>query len=227
MRHHSKTEEGGGTQRYGVVKGQLWDAELGVDICDNKFCHEGSSVPPDGERSLISYALKKSEAASQLETWGTKKRLSGETGIGVASYSVILTLFHEPPLRMEVDSTVKKFASPLPSRQSMRLQTSERADIADGPGDSRSKVSPPIARLVSENPLRKPWIFVEGEDPTKDHYHQLTDKEWVKWRNEDPESFDDRYELCEEGPAMYKKRSSGRTWLHIPLFLFSGPPSPV
>ena len=90
----------------------------------------------------------------------------------------------------------------------MRLQTSERADIADGPGDSRSKVSPPIARLVSENPLREPWIFVEGEDPTKDHYRKLTDKEWVKWRNEDPESFDDRYELCEEGPAMYKKRSS-------------------
>ena len=37
---------------------------------------------------------------------------------------------------------VKKFVSPLPSRQSMRLQTSERADIADGTGDSRSKVSP-------------------------------------------------------------------------------------
>ena len=61
----------------------------------------------------------------------------------------------------------------------MRLQTSERADIADGPGDSRSKVSPPIARLVSENPLREPWIFVEGEDPTKDHYRQLTDKDLV------------------------------------------------
>ena len=69
-------------------------------------------------------------------------------------------------------------------------------------------MSPPIARLVSENPLREPWIFVEGEDPTKDHYRHLTDKEWVKWRNEDPESFDDRYELCEEGPAMYRKRSS-------------------
>jgi hypothetical protein len=50
----------------------------------------------------------------------------------------------------------------------MRLQTSERVDIADGPVDSRSKVSPPIARLVSENPLREPWIFVEGEDHTKD-----------------------------------------------------------
>jgi hypothetical protein len=31
-----------------------------------------------------------------------------------------------------------------------------------------------------------------------------TEKEWVKWRNEDPESFDDRYELCEEGPAMLR-----------------------
>ena len=86
----------------------------------------------------------------------------------------------------------------------MRLQTSERVDIADGPVDSRSKVSPPIARLVSENPLREPWIFVEGEDHTKDHYHPLTDKEWVKWRNEDPESFDDRYELCEEGREMLR-----------------------
>ena len=28
--------------------------------------------------------------------------------------------------------------------------------------------------------------------------------------NEDPDSFDDRYELCEEGMSMYKKRSS--TW---------------
>ena len=36
---------------------------------------------------------------------------------------------------------VKKFNSPLPSRQSMRLQTSERVDIADGSGDSRSKVA--------------------------------------------------------------------------------------
>ena len=87
---------------------------------------------------------------------------------------------------------VKKFASPLPSRQSMRPKTSERVDIADGPVDSRSKVSPPTARLVSENPLRELWIFVQGEDHTKDHYRQLTDKKWIKWRNEDPESFDDR-----------------------------------
>ena len=121
-----------------------------------------------------------------------------------AKFEELLKEREQPPR----PKPVKKFASPLPSRQSMRLQTSERADIADGPGDSRSKVSPPIARVVSENPLREPWIFVEGEDPTKDHYRQLTDKEWVKWRNEDPESFDDRYELCEEGPAMYKKRSS-------------------
>jgi hypothetical protein len=51
-----------------VVKGKLRDAELGVDICDNEFRPQGST---DGERSLISHALKKSEAASQLETWGT------------------------------------------------------------------------------------------------------------------------------------------------------------
>jgi len=62
---------------------------------------------------------------------------------------------------------VKKFASPLPSRQSVRLQTSKRVEIADGSGDSRPKVSPPIARLVSENPLREPWIFVQGEDHTR------------------------------------------------------------
>jgi hypothetical protein len=54
-----------------VVKGKLRDAELGVDICDNEFRPQGSSVPTDGERSLISHALKKSEAAAQLETWGT------------------------------------------------------------------------------------------------------------------------------------------------------------
>ena len=54
-----------------VVKGKLRDAELGVDICDNDFRPQGSSVPTDGERSLISHALKKREAASQLETWGT------------------------------------------------------------------------------------------------------------------------------------------------------------
>ena len=61
---------------------------------------------------------------------------------------------------------------------------------------------------MSENPLREPRIFVQGEDHTKDHYRPLTDKEWIKWRNEDPTSFDDRCVLCEEGPAMYKKRSS-------------------
>jgi len=42
-----------------------------VDICDNEFRPQGSSVPTDGERSLISHASKKSEAAAQLETWGT------------------------------------------------------------------------------------------------------------------------------------------------------------
>jgi len=54
-----------------VVKGELRDAELGVDICDNEYRPNGSSVPKDGERCLISHALQKSEAAAQLETWGT------------------------------------------------------------------------------------------------------------------------------------------------------------
>ena len=82
----------------------------------------------------------------------------------LAKFEELLKEREQPPR----PKPVKKFASPLPSRQSMRLLTSERVDIADGPVDSRSKVSPPIARLVSENPLREPWIFVEGEDHTKD-----------------------------------------------------------
>jgi len=40
------------------------------------------------------------------------------------------------------------------------------------------------------------------------HYRPLTDKEWIKWRSQDPVYFNDRYELCEDGPAMYKKRIS-------------------
>ena len=101
---------------------------------------------------------------------------------------------------------VKTFASPLPSRQSVCLRTSERVDIADRSGDSGSKVSPPIARLVSENPLRETWIFVQGEATPRTT--TVTNNEWVKWRNEDPGSFDDRYEICEEGPAIFRKRSS-------------------
>jgi len=54
-----------------VVKGKLRDAEQGVDICDNEFRPQGSSVPTDGERSLISHAYKKREAAAKLETWVT------------------------------------------------------------------------------------------------------------------------------------------------------------
>jgi len=42
-----------------------------VDICDNEFRPQGSSVPTDGERSLISHAYKKREAAAKLETCGT------------------------------------------------------------------------------------------------------------------------------------------------------------
>ena len=46
-----------------------------------------------------------------------------------------------------------------------------------------------------------------GTDYSKDHYRQLMDKQWIKWRSQDPVSFDDRYELCEEGPAMYVKQT--------------------
>jgi len=70
----------------------------------------------------------------------------------------------------------KKFASPIPLRQSVRLRTSEWVDVIDRTGESRSKESPPMAKLVSENPPRDPWIFVQGEDHTKDHYRWLTDK---------------------------------------------------
>ncbi len=39
-----------------VVKGKRRDAEQGVDICDNEFRPQGSSVPTDGGRCLISHA---------------------------------------------------------------------------------------------------------------------------------------------------------------------------
>ena len=103
---------------------------------------------------------------------------------------------------------VKKFVSPVPYRQSGRLRSSERVAVAGKDGERGVTESPPITKLVSKNPLREPWIFVQGKDHTKDHYRPLTDKEWIKWRNEDTGSFDDRYEICEESPAMYRERSS-------------------
>jgi len=54
-----------------VVKGLRRDAEQGVDICDNEFRLQGSSVPTDGERSLISHAYKKRDTAAKLGTFGT------------------------------------------------------------------------------------------------------------------------------------------------------------
>jgi len=39
-----------------VVKGLKRNAEKEVDICDNEFLPQGSNVPTDGERSLISHA---------------------------------------------------------------------------------------------------------------------------------------------------------------------------
>jgi len=120
-----------------------------------------------------------------------------------ARFEELLREREKPPAK-----PVKKFVSPVPSRQSGRRRESERVAVAGKDGESGVTESPPITKLVSENPLREPWIFVQGEDHTKDHYRPLTDKEWIKWRNEDPVSFDDRYEPCEEGPAMYKKRST-------------------
>ena len=58
----------------------------------------------------------------------------------------------------------------------MGLRLSERVDVADRSGESGVTESP-ITKLVSENPLREPWTFVQGEDHTKDHYLPLTDKE--------------------------------------------------
>ena len=80
---------------------------------------------------------------------------------------------------------VKKFVLPVPSRQSGRQRSSERVAVAgkDGEdGESGVTESPPITKLVSENPLREPWIFVQGEDHTKDHYRPITDKEWTRYR---------------------------------------------
>jgi len=126
-------------------------------------------------------------------------------------YEELLKEREKPPV-----NAVKKFVSPVPSRRSESLRSSERVDIADDVGESRLTESPSKARLVSENMLQEPRIFVHGADQTKDHYRKLTDKDWIKWRSQDPVSFDDRYERCgaEEGPYMYRKRastSSGKT----------------
>ena len=55
-----------------------------------------------------------------------------------AKFEELLKEREHPPVK-----PVRKFASPLPSRQSVRLRMSERVDIADRSGDSGSKVSPP------------------------------------------------------------------------------------
>jgi hypothetical protein len=121
-----------------------------------------------------------------------------------ARFEELLREREKPPAK-----PVKKFVSPVPSRQC--APTVKRAGgCRRKERGERVTESPPITKLVSENPLREPWIIVQGEDHTKDHYRPLTDKEWIKWRNEDPVSFDDRYEPCEECPAVYKKRSSSR-----------------
>jgi len=72
---------------------------------------------------------------------------------------------------------VKKFVSPIPSKQSKCLRTSELEDDAADAGESALTESPPMAKLVSENTLREPWIFIQGADPTKDYYRLLTDKD--------------------------------------------------
>jgi len=111
---------------------------------------------------------------------------------------------------------VKKLASPVPLRQRIRRRHNEEEEEAADDGVGAGTESPPMATLVSENPLREPWIFVQGSDSTKDHYRPLTDKEWIKWRSQDPVSFDDRYELCEDGPAMYRKRTATSSRKTVP-----------
>ena len=110
---------------------------------------------------------------------------------------------------------VKKLASPVPLRHRIRRHNEEEEEAADD-GVGAGAESPPMATLVSENPLREPWIFVQGSDSTKDHYRPLTDKEWIKWRSQDPISFDDRYELCEDGPEMYRKRTATSSQKTVP-----------
>ena len=53
-----------------------------------------------------------------------------------AKFEELLKEREKPPVK-----PVKKFASPLPSRQCVRLRTSERMDIADRSGDSGLKVT--------------------------------------------------------------------------------------
>jgi hypothetical protein len=56
----------------------------------------------------------------------------------------------------------------------------DRVAVAGKDGESGVTESP-ITKLVPENPLREPWIFVQGKDHTNDHYRPLMDKEWIKW----------------------------------------------
>jgi len=81
-----------------------------------------------------------------------------------ARFEELLREREKPPVKPE-----KKFVLPVPSKQSGRLRTSERVDVAVRSGESGVTESSPITKLVSENPLREPWIFVQGEDHTKDH----------------------------------------------------------
>ena len=109
---------------------------------------------------------------------------------------------------------VKKLASPVPLRQRIRLRHNDEEEEAVDDGVGAGTESPPMETL--DPWLREPWIFVQGSDSTKDHYRPLTDKEWIKWRSQDPISFDDRYELCEDGPAMYRKRTATSSQKTVP-----------
>ena len=79
-----------------------------------------------------------------------------------ARFEELLREREKPPAK-----PVKKFVSPVPSRQSGRRRESERVAVAGKDGESGVTESPPITKLVSENPLREPWIFVQDEDHTK------------------------------------------------------------
>ena len=78
-------------------------AEQGLYICVNKefFPSQGSSVPTDGERSLISNAKKKRGEAVQLES--IMEPISF-LGIGVVEWEsyTLPKVFHKPLLRTAV-----------------------------------------------------------------------------------------------------------------------------
>ena len=104
---------------------------------------------------------------------------------------------------------VNKFVSPIPSRQSGRLRTSERVAVAGKDGESGVTEShQPLQSWCLKTRCGSHGSLSKAKTTPSVVFRPLTDKEWIKRRNEDPVSFDDQCEQCKEGPSMYKKRSS-------------------